>query len=254
MVKAKVQTNILGFSFSKWGMKDTVDYVVSYLHKDRAEFPHTVHIVTANPEIVMTGLENQELAQAMHTADLITPDGTGIVWAAEHLGDPMPERVAGYDMLHEIAKTSNERPFSVFLLGANEEVNSKAANQLAKQYPHVTVVGRRNGYFDDSQEPEIFDEINALKPDLLLVALGFPKQELWIQRYKQQLQAKVAIGVGGSFDVLAGVVKRAPMMWQKLRLEWLHRLLSQPSRLPRQLAIPKFVLRIKKEKKKQLSK
>src|SRR5690606_18142772 len=121
---------------------------------------HTMHVVTANPEIVMFGLEDEALREAMLSADLITPDGTGVVWASEHLGNPVQERVAGYDMVHEICKTSAERPFSVFLFGANEEVNSKAAENLKKLYPRIEVVGRRNGYYEKSEEQQIFEEIN----------------------------------------------------------------------------------------------
>lgn len=250
-MKAKELTNVLGFSFSKWGMKDTVEYIVDHLHQERAALEHTMHVVTANPEIVMLGLENEALREAMLSADLITPDGTGVVWASEHLGNPVQERVAGYDMVHEICKTSAERPFSVFLFGANEEVNSKAAENLKKLYPRIDVVGRRNGYYEKSEEQQIFEQINQAKPDLLLVALGCPRQEFWIQKYKDRLQAKVAIGVGGSLDVLSGTVKRAPLLWQKMRLEWLHRLLVQPSRWRRQLLLPQFVLKVRKEKKRR---
>ncbi|WP_202079417.1 WecB/TagA/CpsF family glycosyltransferase [Caldalkalibacillus salinus] len=240
--------NVLGIPFSKMDMTETTQWITKRLHTLRTDMAHTHHIVTANPEIVMFTTRDAELKRIVQDADLVTPDGTGIVWAANHLGDPVPERVAGYDMLHQVCQTSQEKPFSVYILGANEEVNRKAAEKIRALYPQIDVVGRKNGYYHPDDEEAIVRQINAAKPDLLLVALGCPRQEQWIAKYKETLQAKVAIGVGGSLDVLAGEVKRAPVLWQKLRLEWLHRLLSQPSRWKRQLDLPRFVLKVRKAK------
>lgn len=254
---------VLGIPFCRWPMQEVRDWITSHWAKaEQAEQQKTArhvdaalqqktarHVVTANPEIVMAALQNDELKEALLQADLVTPDGTGIVWAAAYLGKPVAERVAGYDLLHAICHTAEESPFSVYLLGAKEEINRQAADRLAAMYPRLQIVGRRHGYFTKEEEQAIVEEINRLEPDLLLVALGFPKQEIWIKRYKTVLKVKVAIGVGGSFDVLAGKVKRAPKIWQNLRLEWLYRLLQEPGRIRRQIALPRFVLEIRRHKK-----
>lgn len=250
-------TTILGVPFCRWSQEKVTSWIKECLISNeetideqgsaRAQQPK--HIVTANPEIVMGALADEELMQALLDADLITPDGTGIVWAADYLGQPVAERVAGYDLFHDLCRTSKEEPFSIYLLGAKEETNRKAAIKLESLYPQLQIVGRRNGYFTIEEEQAIIEEINRLQPDLLLVALGFPKQEIWIYQHKADLQVKVAIGVGGSFDVLAGTVKRAPQLWQKWRIEWLYRLLQEPSRWKRQMALPKFVLAVRRYKK-----
>lgn len=242
----KKTTMVLDIPFCKWPMFQTTEWISTQLH---TQANRLTQVVTANPEIVMTAQNNAQLRLALHEADLITPDGTGIVWAANYLGDPVAERVAGYDLLHELCKMSEERPFSVYLLGAKEETNQKAADKLTEMYPNLHIVGRRNGYFNVEEEQDIINEINELRPNLLLVALGFPKQEIWIHQHKHKLKVNVAIGVGGSLDVLAGTVKRAPEIWQKLRIEWLYRLLQEPSRFRRQLVLPKFVLAVIRYKK-----
>lgn len=244
-------TWVLGIPFCRWSMKQVTDWITSHWDETKltSQPDMAKYIVTANPEIVMGALENKQLKEALLQADLVTPDGTGIVWAADYLGKPVSERVAGYDLLHAICKTAEDRPFSVYLLGAKEETNQQAAARLAAMYPKLHIVGRHHGYFTDEEEQAIIADINQCQPDLLLVALGFPKQEIWIQKYKAELRVKVAIGVGGSFDVLAGRVKRAPQIWQNLRLEWLYRLLQEPSRIKRQLALPKFVLAVRRHKK-----
>lgn len=224
-----------------------MDWLLPAVHAS----PSTVHVVTANPEVVMAALEDKSLYTILMEAELITADGIGVVWASNQLGDPVAERVAGYDLLHELCKTSFRQPFRLYVFGASEEVNRKAAENLVKTYPNIELVGRRNGYYDEAEESNIVREINRARPHVLLVALGVPKQEAFIYKHKHALEVNVAIGVGGSLDVLAGAVKRAPRIWQKLRLEWLYRLLSQPSRWRRQLALPRFALKVLQEKRKK---
>lgn len=204
-------------------------------------------IVTANPEIVMYANEDKEYMKIIQEADYVVPDGSGILLASKRLKQPLQERITGYDLMMELLKEANDENWSIYFLGGKEEVNIKAVNRIQEQFPKVNIIGRHHGYFslDDEKVP---NEIRSLKPDLVFVALGFPRQEQWIYRHYNTFEKGVFIGVGGSVDVLAGTVKRAPQFWQKIQLEWLYRLLQQPSRWRRMLALPKFLLKVLKTK------
>lgn len=171
---------------------------------------------------------------------MITPDGIGVVYASKILKRPLKERVGGFDLanivLDKIAGTGKK----VYLFGGKPGVAEEAAEQICKLYPGTEICGTADGYFNAEKEQKIIADINEKKPDLLFVCLGFPKQETWIDAHKHELNAKVMMGIGGSLDVFAGTVKRAPVGFQKLGLEWLYRLLKQPSRFIRMLALPKF--------------
>jgi len=232
----------------------TTDETVLYLHEQiqKQEHEELFHVVTANPEIAMLTRKSRKFKRILSQASLITPDGIGIVIGSKILGTPLPERVAGYDTLHRFLtyRETNRVKTKIFAVGAKEEVIQLAVEKLKETYPLVEIVGYHNGYFsaDSEEEKTIVHQINEQKPDLLLVGLGAPRQEEFIYTYKKDLQAKVAIGVGGSFDVLSGKTKRAPALFQRLYLEWFWRLVSQPSRWKRQLMIPQFVLEVLKEK------
>ena len=179
----------------------------------------------------------------------MVPDGAGTVWAAHHLGHEMPERVAGYDLAQQLLKRAPEKDRRVFFFGSAPGVAEKAKQKAEAVYPGIRVVGTRNGYFSEADEQEIIREIRAAKPDLLLAALGVPKQEKWLKKHKDELEVPVSIGVGGTLDVMAGTAKRAPLWVQKAKLEWLFRGLLQPKRAGRLLALPKFVFRVHASKK-----
>lgn len=238
-------TRIFGVPFSKMSMQQTVEYLA-----ERIEAKLPTQVVTANPEIVMVALEQPAYHEVLQQVDLIVPDGTGIVWAASYQGDPVAERVPGYDLLLELVSRGSRQGWCIYMLGAGSEVVAKAAKKLKTLYPGIKVVGCRDGYFTDDQLPDLLKEIQNAKPDLLFVGLGAPKQELWIHRHKAALQVPVMMGVGGSFDGLAGKVPRAPQLFRKLRLEWFYRLLMQPSRWRRMLALPKFAVKVVREKDK----
>lgn len=209
--------------------------------------PGVSAIYTPNPEIVMAGYEDPEFCKILNEADLCTPDGIGVVYASRMLKDPVPERVAGFDLtcglLNSIAKTGE----SVFLFGAKPGVAEKAKANLEKTYPGLKVAGCRDGYFKAEDEPEIVEQINSSGASLLLVCLGAPKQEKWIHAHRDTLKVNLCMGVGGALDVFAGEVKRAPDIFIKLNLEWFYRFCKQPSRLGRFAALPKFILKVKKE-------
>lgn len=208
------------------------------------------HIITLNAEIAYVARSNKELREIINNADLVTPDGIGIVWAARKLGYDVNERVTGIDMIYQICKLAADKKWKIFFLGAAPGMAEKAAQNLALQYPGMSLAGCRDGYFKEDDIPVIIETIKAAAPQILLVALGAPKQELWIKKYKDQLDVPVCIGVGGSFDVLAGFKKRAPKIMIKLNIEWLYRLLSEPSRFKRQLVLPKFAWAILKQRRK----
>lgn len=188
-------------------------------------------IITANPEILMHAEKKEEIRKLLfleHTA--ITPDGISVVKAMRMCGLPAKERITGVDLAEKLLKEAGENGLSVYLLGAREEVVSALAEKLKKEYPAITVQ-YHNGYEGDKDQ--IFEEIACASPDLVLVALGVPAQELLISRHLEKFQKGVFIGVGGSFDVLSGKKQRAPALFVKTNTEWLYRILREPSRLKR---------------------
>ena len=200
------------------------------------------YVVTPNPEIVWLARKQPELLEALNRADLVIPDGIGIVYAARILGTPLPARVPGIELAAGLLRRMADSGEPVFLLGAKPGVAERAADRLKKEYPGLKIVGTGDGYFRED-EP-VIERINACKPRLLFVCLGFPRQELWMARHRDQIDAGLMLGLGGSLDVFAGDVKRAPMIWRRLNLEWFYRLICQPSRLGRMLKLPVFLLSI----------
>jgi len=205
-------------------------------------------VATANAEMLLRATHDDELKSILNAANLVVPDGAGTVWAARHLGKHMPERVAGADLVQELMKLAPARAWKFYLFGSSPGIADKAKVKAEKLYPGIQIVGTRNGYFKPEDEPEIVAQIKSARPDVLLAALGVPKQEKWIAAHMNDLNVPVSIGVGGTFDVMAGVVKRAPLWMQRARLEWLFRAMLQPSRAGRLLALPKFVLKVHNQK------
>lgn len=201
-------------------------------------------VATANAEMLMRATKDEELKKILNAADLVVADGAGTVWAARHLGKKMPERVAGADLVQELMKIAPSKGRKFFLFGSAPGVADKAKLKAEELYPGIKIVGTRNGYFSEEDEPKIIEQIKNSHADILLVALGVPKQEKWLAAHKDELNIPVSIGVGGTLDVMAGVVKRAPRWMQKAKLEWLFRALLQPSRAGRLIALPKFVLKV----------
>lgn len=210
------------------------------------------HIVTINPEGIMLTQEDELFYQAVEAASIVTADGSGVLWAAEKMGQPLTERVTGIDLTMQLMQLAAEKSWRVYMLGAKPGIAEQAAANLRQQNAGLNIVGVDNGYFQDRQE-QVIESIAAAKPDILLAALGMPFQEKWLYQHQEKLHCKVMIGIGGSFDVIAGNVRRAPQMWQKLRLEWLWRLLSEPARWRRYLAIPRFMRAVKREIRQQRS-
>ena len=204
--------------------------------------PGNHYIVTPNPEIVWLAREREDFAKALNEADMVIPDGIGIIYAAKILGRPLPERVPGIELASFLLAEAAEHRNSVFLLGAKPGVAERAAERLTAQYPGLQIVGTGDGYF--KEDAPVIAKINEKKPELLLVCLGFPRQELWMHQHKEALSVRLMLGVGGSMDVFAGDVKRAPELWCRLNLEWFYRLLCQPSRIGRMMKLPLFLLSV----------
>lgn len=237
---------IMDISFFNGTMEEMVSILTKRVEKEEKTF-----IVTANPEIVMYAKENADYKKVIQSADYVVADGVGILLAGKILNKPIVERLAGFDLMMELLSVADSNGLKVYLLGGKEEANAKAANAIKRDFPHVQLVGRHHGYFDWTDDA-IQKEIQQLSPDFVFVALGYPKQEQWIKENLSAFSKGLFIGVGGSVDVLAGEVKRAPEVWRKLRLEWFYRLVKQPSRWKRMLAIPKFVFEILKIKVKNV--
>jgi len=204
------------------------------------------HIVTLNPEGLYLALGDDDFARILEQADLITADGTGLLWAARKLGHALPERVTGVDLLQEICARAAREGWRIYLLGAKPGVAEQAAARLSQKHTGLLIAGWHHGYFHGEEEA-VLAEIKAAAPDILFLALGMLAQERFIAARREQLPVAVVMGVGGSLDVIAGRVKRAPLFMRRARLEWLWRLFLQPSRLPRLLVIPKFMRLVKKE-------
>ena len=203
------------------------------------------YVVTANAEIVMYAKENVSYFNIITKADYIVPDGIGVVKGAQILKKEIKERVPGIELMVDLLKIANKFNQKVYFYGAKNEVIEKMIKRIKSDYPNINIVGYSNGYINDSDN-KITDEIINLEPDYVFVAKGAPLQDEWINKVMQKTNKGLFMGVGGSFDVLAGEVKRAPEIWQKLNLEWLYRIAGDPKRWKRSMALPKFVIEVLK--------
>ena len=201
-----------------------------------------------NPEKVMRAREDLTLLSSLRHAALLIPDGIGVVFAARLLASQHIERVTGADLMPALCELAAKKEYGVFMFGAAPEVNERAATLLMSKFPGLNIVGYQHGYLEDSDMPDLVARINSSAADILFVALGSPKQELWMERYLPDLNVKVCQGVGGTFDVIAGRAKRAPLIFQRNHLEWFYRLLQQPTRIVRQLNLLRFAILVFKSK------
>lgn len=236
------KVSILGIPFDNLTRVEFLARLLARMEANQKTF-----LVTANPEIVMYAKEDDEYYNLLLKADYVAPDGIGIVRAAKKLGTPIKERVPGFELMLGLLELSNMHKKRVYFIGAKEEIVEKAVNNAEKLWPNLVVAGYHHGYFDHSDSAMI-DHVKSVEPDLILVAFGFPRQEKWIHEYLKATGHGIAVGVGGSFDVLSGKAKRAPKIVQKLHVEWLYRLVKQPSRYRRMLALPAFMQEVNKQK------
>ncbi|MBI5701305.1 WecB/TagA/CpsF family glycosyltransferase [Candidatus Saganbacteria bacterium] len=207
-------------------------------------------IVTPNPEIIVSSQNDPELKAIINNADLRLPDGISMVVVSKILGSPLKERVSGIDFLLASCKLAENRGWSIYLLGSSETVVKKTAENLQVQFPKLKIAGYHNGFFNTKEEESsIITSIANIKPTIVFVGLGAGRQERWLAKNMKGIGSSTAlgvnsgvgIGVGGSFDVISGLKKRAPVIYQKLYIEWLYRLITEPQRWKRQLALPRFL-------------
>ncbi|MBC9825890.1 WecB/TagA/CpsF family glycosyltransferase [Carnobacterium inhibens] len=239
------KVSVLGVSFDNKTKETFLKELIERIRHNKKTF-----VVTANPEIVMYAKKNADYMSLLNEADYIAADGIGIIKGAKILETPIVERVAGFDLLTNLLEKASQQGSRVYFLGAKEDVLQSAVQNVQKKYPSIQIVGSRNGYFDFS-DSSIIEAVQATQPDMVFVALGFPKQEQWIHQYMTTASKGLLMGVGGSFDVLSGKSKRAPKLFIDLNIEWLYRLIKQPTRLKRMMVLPQFLLEVKREKKKQ---
>ncbi len=228
------RVRILGVPFDPVDLEAAVLTCVRLLADGR---PHLV--VTANPEAVMRAQADPEFAEVIRKADLVVADGIGVVWASRRLRKPLPGRVPGVELMEALCAHAAKAALRVFLLGGAEGVADGAARTLRLRYPGLSIAGTHHGYF--SEDGPVVERIAQSRADLLFVGMGMPKQEKWLSRHLPHLGVRLAMGVGGSLDVLAGRVRRAPKVVRAMHLEWLYRLWQQPWRWRRQLVLVRFV-------------
>lgn len=205
-------------------------------------------IYTPNSEIVVKAFDNPKFDQMLKKADYLIPDGAGLLLASKILKVPIKERVAGYDLMMNLLKYISDKKHSVYLLGGKPDVIDQAVENVKSKYPKINISGYHHGYIDQEKEREIINEINQKSPDILMVGMGVPLQEDFFNRYFDTLNITIGLAVGGSFDVISGQVKRAPIWIQKIYLEWLYRLFQEPRRIKRMVALPRFVYLVLKER------
>lgn len=230
---------VLGFDVDLFSFDDALQYVHSHLKENKG-----MQIVTINPEMITLGKKDNDFARILNGADLIIPDGVGVKIALKIKGVNQ-ENIPGIEFSKKLISLCELDGYSVGFLGAKEEVVQKAAQNLRAEFSNLNITYIRNGYFSSEEESIILQEIKAISPRVLFVALGAPKQEFLISKLKKEMPETIFIGVGGSFDVWSGMVKRAPLVWQKMGLEWLYRTIKEPARFKRIFpALPLFLVRV----------
>ena len=226
-------------------MDKALSQVIEFIEKGDS----VTTIFAANPEKNYSVPKDPFLYRMFKEADLIIPDGIGMVLAVNLLHGASVKRVPGCELMQNICKMSANKGYKIFIYGAKREVNEAAVNELKARHPSIQIVGSQDGYLNDEGMVDLIDRINASKAQILFLALGSPKQEMWISKYREQLRnVRVCQGIGGTLDVLAGTVKRAPEFFCKMGMEWLYRLISEPKRLRRQIKLPFFAFQVVKAK------
>ena len=238
---------ILGITIDPLTMKETVDAVEQYVLKK-----HPLHLMGVNADKINQCHEDEKIKKIVNESGIINADGASVVLASKFLGAPVPERVAGIDLMQNLLELSNKKGYSVYFFGAKEEILQDMLKAFKQRYPDLDVVGYRNGYFLPEDEEKIQEDIKDKKPDFVFVGITSPKKEYIIQSFMDNGINAVFMGVGGSFDVLSGHIKRAPLWMQKLNLEWLFRVANEPKRLFKRYFVGNvtFIKRVLDEKRK----
>ncbi len=235
------KVDILGVKFDNVTMDEAIERVLGFF-----ETEGTKMVVTPNPEIVQLCVENPDVMKTISKASLTVADGIGIIYAAKMLKTPMKSRVPGFDLATNLLPHIEERGYKLFLFGAAPGVADQAAENIRAKHPNINICGTNDGYY--KYETPIIEKINESGADICFVCLGAPKQEIFISDHLNDTCAKVMMGLGGSMDVFAGNVKRAPEWVSKIGMEWFYRLVTNPKRIGRMMKIPVFLSNVSKEK------
>ena len=227
---------ILGLPVHRVTMVQTLDILDQFVKSGQPHF-----VITADASGAVQAQSDAEFRDLFRQANLITPDSAGILWASQRYGKPIGERVSGVEIVDHICRASARAGYTIYFLGAAPGVADDAANEMRKRYPGCNIVGTHDGYFKPEQDAEIAAQIAALNPDFLFVAMGIPRQEKFILGTQSTIRARVAMGVGGTFDVFSGRVKRAPVAMQKMKMEWLWRVIQNPKKVDKVKLLPRFV-------------
>ncbi len=239
-----MRINVLGVGFDNVTMKEAVARGTELLGQPGAHY-----VVTPNPEIVEVCRENPEAMRAVNGADLVLADGIGVVKGARMLGTPLKTKVPGIEFAAGLMEEMAAKGMSLYLLGAKPGVAETAGKRLAEKYPGLTIAGTHDGYFQD--DGPVIEAIRNSGADAVFVCLGAPKQELWMARNGSATNARLLCGLGGSLDVFAGTVKRAPRFWSDHGLEWFYRLCKEPRRIGRMMKLPLFLVHVQQEKRRK---
>lgn len=234
------KVNILGVKVDKVNIDQASDKIIEFIkngEKGKCVF-------TPNSEIIMMAYRDKNFCDLLNSSDILTADGIGVVYASRIVKNPIAERAAGYDIACLTLQKLSDIGGTLYLFGSKPGVAEEAGKNITAKYPGVKIVGYSDGYFDETKEKTIINNIKKCSPDLLFVCLGAPKQEKWINEHKAELNAGVSLGIGGSLDVFAGTVQRAPEFYTKHGIEWLYRLAKQPSRFVRMLDLPRFGFKV----------
>lgn len=231
--------DILGVRVHRISMDDTLALIDGYVASGK---PHL--IVTADASGIAQAQSDEDLMQVYQTADLVTPDSIGVLWAARRQGHEIPDRVSGVEILDRVCAASADRGYRLYFLGAAPGVAEQAAERMRLRHPGCNIVGSRHGFFPPESDEVVAREVAESTPDILFVAMGIPRQEKFIRATEHIIGAKVGIGVGGSLDVHSGQVRRAPLIVRKLKLEWLWRTLANPKKIKKAMNLPRFVMMV----------
>ena len=239
-----MRIDVLGVGFDNVTMDEAVERGMELLRAPGAHY-----VVTPNPEIVEVCREDPQAMAAVNGADLVLPDGIGVIKGAAMLGTPLKEKTPGIEFAARLMERMAAEERSLYLLGAKPGVAEEAARRLAQQYPGLKIAGARDGYF--REDAPVIQEISASGADVVFVCLGAPKQEKWMAQHGGATGAHLLCGLGGSLDVFGGVVERAPRFWSDHGLEWLYRLCKEPRRIGRMMKLPLFLAHVRQEKRRR---
>lgn len=231
------KVSIYGISYDNVTLGEAADLAEKMMQEEKNHI-----VVTPNAEIAYMGAKDERYGTTLNSADIVIPDGIGVVYASKIYGTPVKQKVPGVELGQELLARAAKSGKKIFFLGAKPGVAELAAGRLCEKYPELEFVGLRDGYFEDNEE--VISAINESGADILFVCLGAPKQELWAGKYRDRLNVRLTLCLGGALDSYAGTVKRAPEIWIKLGLEWLYRLIREPKRFGRMLSLPKYMFAV----------